>query len=246
MNRHHPRRVRLARRFEQRSREKGHVSDRRTLSRQHGYGLVLVLVLASVSFQVAAPEADWSRLVGIVLGAATVVTAVWAARARRRWVWAIALLTAVLALGAFVVLLATGDLGKAPAGLVNAALILVAPAVIGGGLVRDFRAEGAVTVRTLSGVLAIYLLIGMAFALVASAVAAIQDGPYFEGEADPTLSDFIYFSYVTISTTGYGDLLPVTDVGRMLAVAEALIGQIYLVTVVALIVANLRPRAVGR
>lgn len=222
------------------------MSDRRALSRQHGYGLVLVLVLASVSFQVAAPEADWSRLVSIVLGAATVVTAVWAARAEHRWVRAIAALTAVLALGAFVVLLATGDLGKAPAGLVNAALILVAPAVIAVGLVRDVRAEGAVTERTLSGVLAIYLLIGMAFALVGSAVAAIQDGPYFEGEADPTLSDFIYFSYVTLSTTGYGDLLPVTDIGRMLAVAEALLGQIYLVTVVAMIVANISPRAVGR
>jgi hypothetical protein len=51
---------------------------------------------------------------------------------------------------------------------------------------------------------------------------------------------------VTLSTTGFGDLSPVTDVGRMLAVVEALIGQIYLVTVVAMIVANLRPRAVGR
>jgi hypothetical protein len=221
------------------------VSDRRTLSRQHGYGLVLVLVLVSVSFQVAAPEADWSRLVGIVLGAATLVTAVWAARAQLGLVRVIAALTTVVALGAVVVLLATGDLGKAPAGLVNAALILVAPAVIAAGLVRDVRAEGAVTERTLSGVLAIYLLIGMAFALVGSAVAAIEDGPYFEGETDPTLSDFIYFSYVTLSTTGYGDLLPVTDVGRMLAVSEALIGQIYLVTVVAMIVANLRPRAVG-
>jgi uncharacterized membrane protein len=112
--------------------------------------------------------------------------------------------------------------------------------------VRDVRAERAVTVRTLSGVLAIYLLVGMAFAQFGSAVSAIEDGPYFANDPDPTLSDFLYFSYVTLSTTGYGDLSPVTDVGRMLAVSEALIGQIYLVTVVAMIVANLRPRAVGR
>jgi hypothetical protein len=222
------------------------VNDRRTLDRQQGYGLVLVLVLVSVSFQVATPDTDWSRLVGIALGAATLVTAVWAAQAQRRYVRVIAAATVVLALGALVVLLVTGDLSQAPAGLVNAALILVAPAVIGAGLIRDVHAEGAVTVRTLSGVLSIYLLIGMAFALVGSAVAAIDDGVYFKGHADPTLSDFIYFSYVTLSTTGYGDFLPVTDVGRMLSVAEALIGQIYLVTVVAMIVANLRPRAVGK
>jgi hypothetical protein len=222
------------------------VSDRRPLSRQHGYGLVLGLVLASASFQVAAPDADWSRLVGIGLGAATLATAVWAARAQRRYVHVVAAATVAVALAALVVLVVSGDLSRAPAALVNALLILFAPAVIGTGLVRDVRAERAVTVRTLSGVLAIYLLVGMAFAQFGSAVSAIEEGPYFANEADPTLSDFLYFSYVTLSTTGYGDLSPLTDVGRMLAVSEALIGQIYLVTVVAMIVANLRPRAVGR
>jgi Ion channel len=222
------------------------VSDRRTWSREHGYGLVLVLVLVSASFQVAAPDSDWARLVGIALGAATMVTTVWAARAQRRYVRLVAAGTVVVALAALVVLVVTGDLSKAPAGLVNAALIFFAPAVIGAGLVRDLRAEGAVTERTLAGVLSIYLLLGMAFALVGSAVAAIEDGAYFRDEATPTLSDFVYFSYVTLSTTGYGDLVPVTDVARMLAVAEALLGQIYLVTVVAMIVANLRPRAVER
>jgi ion channel len=222
------------------------VSDRRPLSRQHGYGLVLGLVLASASFQVAAPDADWSRLVGIGLGAATLATAVWAARAQRRYVHVVAAATVAVALAALVVLVVSGDLSRAPAALVNALLILFAPAVIGTGLVRDVRAERAVTVRTLSGVLAIYLLVGMAFAQFGSAVSAIEEGPYFANEAEPTLSDFLYFSYVTLSTTGYGDLAPLTDVGRMLAVSEALIGQIYLVTVVAMIVANLRPRAVGR
>jgi hypothetical protein len=220
------------------------VKDRRSLSRQHGYGLVLVLVLVSVSFQVATPDTDWSRLIGIELGAATLVTAVWAARAQRRYAYVVAAATVVVGLAALVVLVVTGDLSKAPAAFVNAALILIAPAVIGAGLVRDLRLERAVTVRTLSGVLAIYLLIGMMFALVGSAVAAVESGPYFANESDPTLSDFLYFSYITLSTTGYGDLSPVTDVGRMLSVAEALIGQIYLVTVVAMIVANLRPRAV--
>jgi Ion channel len=111
---------------------------------------------------------------------------------------------------------------------------------------RDIRAERAVTPRTLSGVLAIYLLLGMMFSLLGSAVAAIEDDPYFAGDPDATRSDFLYFSYVTLSTTGYGDLSPISNVGRALAMAEALLGQIYLVTVVALIVANLGPRARGQ
>jgi hypothetical protein len=150
----------------------------------------------------------------------------------------------VLALATLVVLIVRGDVPEAPAALVNGLLIAFAPPVIGAGLVRDIRAEGSVTVRTLSGVLAIYLLIGMVFSLLGIAVAEIDGGTYFAGEPDPTRSDFLYFSYVTLSTTGFGDLSPVTDVGRMLAVTEALIGQIYLVTVVATIVANLRPRGV--
>ncbi|MGH2742826.1 MAG: potassium channel family protein [Thermoleophilaceae bacterium] len=222
------------------------MSERRALSQQHGYGVVLALVLAAASFQVAAPDADWSRLVSIGLGAATLVTAVWAARAEHTVARVAAAATVVLTLVALVVLVVRGDVPEATAALVNGLLIAVAPAVIATGVVRDLRAEGAVTVRTLSGVLAIYLLLGMVFSLLGSAVAAIDGGPYFAGEPEPTRSDFLYFSYVTLSTTGFGDLSPVTDVGRMLAVIEALIGQIYLVTVVAMIVANLRPRAARR
>ena len=219
------------------------MSERRPLSRGHGYGAVLVLVLVSASFLVAAPDAGWARLVSIGLGAATLVTAVRTVRAPHALARAAAAATAVLALATVIVVIVRGDVPEAPAALVNGLMIVVAPVVIGAGLVRDIRAEGII-VRTLSGVLAIYLLIGMVFALAGIAVAAIDDGTYFAGEADPTRSDFLYFSYVTLSTTGYGDLSPVTDVGRMLAVIEALFGQIYLVTVVAMIVANLRPRAV--
>jgi voltage-gated potassium channel Kch len=219
------------------------VNERRALSRRHGYGVVLALVLGSVSFQVAAPDSDWARLVSIGLGAATLVTAVWAARAQRTVARAAAAAAVLLALLALAVLVVKGDFPEATAGLVNGLLIAFAPAVIALGLVRDIRAEGTVTERTLSGVLAIYLLLGMFFALLSGAAAAIDDGPYFSGEPDSDRADFLYFSYVTLSTTGYGDLSPLTDVGRMLAVIEALIGQIYLVTVVAMIVANLRPRA---
>jgi hypothetical protein len=222
------------------------VNERRALSRRHGYGVVLALVLASASFQVAAPDSDWARLVGIGLGAATLLTAVWAARARHAVVRAAAAAALILALAALVVFLVRGDVPEATAGLANGLLIAFTPIVVGAGLVRDIRAEGAVTVRALSGGLAIYLLLGMMFALVGGAVAAIQDGPYFAGEPDATRSDFLYFSYVTLSTTGFGDLAPVSDVGRALAMTEALIGQIYLVTVVAMIVANLRPRRAQR
>lgn len=204
---------------------------------------MLALVLASVSFQVAAPSADWSQLVTVVLGAMTLVVCAWAARSRRLVVRAAALAAVLLALFAFGVLIVEGEVPKSTASVVNGLLVAFAPAVLAAGLVRDLREEGAVTVRTLSGVLAIYLLVGMIFSFLDGAAAAFGSQQFFSEAVHANRSDFLYFSYVTLSTTGYGDLVPATDVGRMLAVAEALIGQIYLVTVVALIVGNMRPRA---
>jgi hypothetical protein len=221
------------------------VAERHALSRDRGFGAVLVLVLVSAAFQVAATDSDWSRLVSIALGAGTLVTAVWAARATHRVARVAAALALALALVAFVVLVVKGNFPQGTAAIVNGLLVAFAPLVIAAGLLRDMRAQGSVSVSTLSGVLAIYLLLGMFFSFLAGAAAALGDGPYFTAAPDPTPSDLLYFSYVTLSTTGYGDLSPVTDFGRMTAVVEALTGQIYLVTVVALIVANLRPRAGG-
>jgi hypothetical protein len=218
------------------------VDDVRATARQRGFMVVLLLVLASVSFQVAAPAADWSRLATVVLGAAILLVSAWAARAQHTLVRAVALIAVLLALFSFVVLILKGEVPNATAALVNGLLVAFAPAVVALGLVRDLRAEGAVTLRTLSGVLAIYLMVGMLFSFLQGAAAALESEPFFSGQLDPDRSDFLYFSYITLSTTGYGDLAPATDVGRMLAMTESLVGQIYLVTIVALIVANLRPR----
>jgi hypothetical protein len=211
-------------------------------SRHHGFGVVLVMVLASASFQVAAPDSDWAQLVTIVLGAATLSVSAWAARASHAFVRGAVAVTILLALISFLVLVLQGDVPRSAAALVNGLFVAVAPVVIGAGVLRDMRAQGEVTVRTLSGVLAIYLLLGMLFSFFLGAAADFEGGAFFTNAPDPNRSDFLYFSYVTLSTVGYGDLSPLTDVGRMLAFTEALIGQIYLVTVVALIVTNLRPR----
>ena len=92
------------------------------------------------------------------------------------------------------------------------------------------------------GVLCVYLLIGSAFAFAYGIISALDDGTFFaQMQRRRRQSDFLYFSFATMTTTGYGDLTAAHDLGRSLAITEALIGQIYLVTVVALIVEQ--PRA---
>jgi hypothetical protein len=76
----------------------------------------------------------------------------------------------------------------------------------------------------------------------------VGGGPFFVTVAAPGAVDYLYFSYVTLTTVGYGDLTARGDAGRMLAVCEALLGQLYLVTVLALLVGNVgrpRPRRAG-
>jgi uncharacterized membrane protein len=77
---------------------------------------------------------------------------------------------------------------------------------------------------------------------VYAAVNAIGSSSFFSEVADPDRGDFLYYSFTTLTTTGFGDLTAAAELGRTLSVVEALTGQIYLVTVVALIVSNLRPR----
>ena len=121
----------------------------------------------------------------------------------------------------------------------NAALVALGPPAVAVGLVRDLRATGQVRLEAVFGVLSLYVLIGMAFGFAYGAIDALGADPFFAGGQAATVSHCLYFSLTTLATVGYGDFVARTDVGHTLAVSEALIGQIYLVTVVSLIVSNL-------
>ena len=138
--------------------------------------------------------------------------------------------------------LVQGSIGDAEAAIATGLLVGVAPGVIAVGLVADVRAVGEVTIEELSGVLSIYLLAGMFFSFLFAAIGTIGDEQFFVQVAEATRSDYLYFSYTTLTTTGYGDFTAATELGRTVAVIEALVGGIYLVTVVALIVTHIRPK----
>jgi voltage-gated potassium channel Kch len=67
----------------------------------------------------------------------------------------------------------------------------------------------------------------------------VSDTPFFAQNVGPGVMNFQYFSFITMTTVGYGDLTPATAWGQTLATMEAVIGQVFLVTVVALTVSNL-------
>ena len=83
------------------------------------------------------------------------------------------------------------------------------------------------------------MLFGMLFLFLFSVLAVLGHGPFFAQGTDGTRSLRLYFSYTTLATLGYGDYTAAGNLGRSLAVLEALIGQLYLVTVVAVVVTRL-------
>lgn len=117
--------------------------------------------------------------------------------------------------------------------LTNIALYVVAPLVI----VRHIFRRSVVDGQTLNGAIAAYLLIGMAFAYSFSVIGLIQQNPpLFGAEGPGTMPQVLFFSFVTLTTTGYGNLVPATNPAQTLAVCEAIIGQLFLVTAVAKVV----------
>jgi hypothetical protein len=206
------------------------------------FGYVLALILATLAVSLAAPQGDLGHFTIVLLQAATLVAAVIASRAHR-WVVALSVAAAVLGIGgALVALIGTNEFDEGGAVIVALPYVLLTPLAIISGLVKHFREEGGVTMQTMFGVLCLYLLIGLMFGVAFGLIDDATDGGFFEqGSVERQRDDFLYFSFSTLTTTGYGDLTAGTDLGRSLSITEALIGQIYLVTVVAVIVGNLRP-----
>lgn len=209
--------------------------------RRARYGLLLLAIAAAFGVQGIANPQRWSQVVVTALLATTLALAFWAANARP-WV-----MRTVIAVGAVILVFsiveaASGHVAGAGTRISNMLLVLFAPPAIVLGVVRTLRARGRVTVEAVFGVLCLYVLIGMFFAFLYGTVDRLGS-PFFAQNVSATVARCLYFSFTTMTTVGYGDLTAATNLGHTLSVSEALVGQIYLVTVVSVIVGNLsRPQ----
>ena len=205
------------------------------LRASHSYGFVLILIAVAFVFTATAPNEDWSWSVLVLIQAATLIVALFTS-GLGRWAVIPSVILAVVAIIAAVVNAgAETDKAQGGIGVLGALLTVVTIAVIGSG-VLDQR---EVNKQSVAGAVCIYLLIGMVFTFVYGAVALLGSGDFFAQGTDGTLSLRLYFSFVTMATLGYGDYTPAGDLGHTLAIIEALFGQLYLVTVIAMLVANM-------
>ncbi|MBO0688934.1 MAG: hypothetical protein J2P40_05080 [Candidatus Dormibacteraeota bacterium] len=206
------------------------------------YGVVLVLIIVLIVVLASGQDQIWTRPGGLGLASAVLLYTLATSGARGR------VFVGVLFGLAIILALSIGEAsvsGKSTPGITDLfmlGLVIVTQVVIA----RRVVSHPVVSFNTIAGALCIYLLVGFCFATIFRLLPALGLGPFFTTPHTSTL-DFLWFSYVTLTTVGYGDLIPLTGVGKMLAVTEALLGQIYLVTVVALLVTNIgRPRRRSR
>jgi hypothetical protein len=203
------------------------------------YGWVLLLLGATFIVMAAGPPDAWTRVLTVFLQGLTLMAALLASRVSRRLfrvAAVVALVSLVTALGSVVV---SGS--QEPTSvffLLNILLVATVPWVIA----RALWQRQVVDVRTVLGAICIYVLLGMMFAFVYAAINGLGNGDFFVQTNHATTPDFLYFSFITQTTVGYGDFTASGDLGRALAVLEALGGQLYLVTIIAVLVSRLSGR----
>ena len=208
----------------------------RHLQASRSFGFVLFLVLCTFVFLASAPDAGWARGILVLLQAVTLAVALWTSGITGR-IDAVVALLIVVGLAAAVAQVATDSPNATGLlGLLDVLLIAGTCVVI----VLGIRDQEGVNVQSVLGALSIYLLIGLLYTFTYGAVAALDAGPFFAQDTDGTPALRLYFSVVTLATVGYGDYSAGSDLGRTLAASEALLGQVYLVTVVSVIVSRLR------
>ena len=217
----------------------GHSLYGRIQGRVPGYrfGGVFVLLLLTFVFMASAPSTGrWVPLMSLTLMGGTLLAAMLAARSGKVAFYA----TVIVLLGGLATVVFT-ILGRSSSeeGIaygISALLVVAAPVAI----VRGVLQRGVIDSKTILAALSIYVLAGMLWAFVELTIQAASSHPFFAQTAKGTTSDFLYFSFVTLTTVGYGDLTAVGGLGRAVAVLEAMFGQIYLVTVVAVLITNLK------
>jgi len=150
-------------------------------------------------------------------------------------------IVALAACGAAIVIglleAARGEAGaSALLSLVMGLLLLSAPIAI---LRRILGHHRIVSIETLAAALCTYVLLGLGFGNLYAAIDTWTPGTFVDVGAPDRISDLVYFSFITLTTVGFGDIVPIGDLARSLAVTEALLGQVILVTFVGRIVGQM-------
>ncbi len=206
------------------------------------YGLLFVFLIVYYVLVTIDWTGPAALLVRATWGCLTTLLAFWTSRVPRRVLLAVAAACAITFVVAAVIAVTGGTQADGVTVLMAAALGLSTPIAIGWRTLQHHSVSG----ETIMGALCIYVLIGFIFANVDYGMQLVSGNSYFAQPGQHGPPDFVYFSYITMATVGYGDLTPAPGLPRTTAALEALVGQIFLVVLVARLVSLYAPSALRR
>jgi hypothetical protein len=206
----------------------------------NAFGLVLLLVILIYVLASLTSYNGWGAVALAAVTSACATLALVSSEARAALVrWSV--VVGAVAVGLTVIsALAGGRTLSGVSALLQVGLLTVAA---GEMLVAVLR-EHEVNFRTILGAISVYVILGILFTYLYVAVNKLQGGSFFGQPLEK--GDFIFFSITTLTTTGYGNLVPAGQPGRMLSGLEMLTGQIFLVTLIAGLVSLWRPGSLSR
>jgi len=204
-------------------------------------GILVVAVLTGLPLR----EAGYGDLFGLVVVALLYsgANAATSARVRRRRY--VLMLTPVVAIDLWIMFLGGADWLAAVGSMLHVGFL----SFTGFAILSHIGKEERVTLDTILGGVAVFLLIGVTFGYVFSMVETVFPGSLMHNDVKlqplPNASgqverrpEAIYFSFITLTTVGYGDIVPARSLSRVLSILEALMGQIFLTTFLAFLVGN--------
>jgi Ion channel len=201
------------------------------------FGLVLILVLVTYVLASVFKDNGWTGVLITLSTTATSIVALTSSHARPKLVRRAMLVAAISVLLSLVSAAFGGRLGLNIASFLVIGLLGVAMAAV----LQRVLTSGSVSSRTILGAISVYTSLGLLFTWAYALIDRLEGGGFFGETVKTQTGDFLFFSYTTLTTTGYGDLVPAGQVGRMLSGFEMMLGQIFLVTLVAGLVSLWRP-----
>ncbi len=197
------------------------------------FSLLLLLVLYPFVEKYSAAQGILNFLMLL-----TLVSAAWAAARTRRQFLVVFLIAVILFIGRWAIFFVPST----PLALGESLLALAFFTYVLSIIIKDIIPIGdRVTTDTIYQAIGVYLLLGVAWAFAYVSLELIFPGSFTIGidavvQTDQNLHEFIYYSFVTMTTLGYGDITPLTPPAGSISFVQAVVGQIYLTVLVARLV----------
>ena len=210
---------------------------------------VFLLAMLTIVLVSLATSRGVMRMATVLLGVVMLWTALSRARIRERVRHWLRILVAVALGGSLLAnMLSLTDVSPTlltvfdviDAGLLSVVLLLTMVVCL-----RELMHHEAISISSIAAAMSAYIMLGLFFSSLMGIVASVQSTAFFNQGVQPSAADLTYFSFITLTTVGYGDLSPGTSAARSIVVAEAITGQIFLVTIVARVVSSYGTRRQG-